>query len=102
MVRLRKQARYWDFGTSLNDNLMDQLTKKLTNFELKRKLLEQRNITLEEALDKVRAWEAAGREATNITTRPLQVEGDNVNAVKMKQGKEGEKSSATTAEERVI
>ena len=101
MVRLRKQARYCDFGTSLNDNLMDQLTKKLTNFELKRKLLEQRNITLEEALDKVRAWEAAGREATNITTRPLQVEGDNVNAVKMKQGKEGEKSSATTAEERV-
>ena len=81
---------------------MDQLTKKLTNFELKRKLLEQRNITLEEALDKVRAWDAAGREATNITTRPLQVEGDNVNAVKMKQGKEGEKSSATTAEERVI
>ena len=57
MVRLRKQAGYCNFGTSLNDNLRDQLIEKLTDFELKRKLLEQRNITLEEALDKARAWE---------------------------------------------
>ena len=28
---------------------------------------EQRNITLEEALDKARAWEAAGGQATNMT-----------------------------------
>ena len=51
----RKQARHCNFGTSLNDNLRDQLFEKLTDFELKRKLLEQRNITLEEALDNVRA-----------------------------------------------
>ena len=51
MFRLRKQARYCDFGTSLNDNLTDQLIQKLTDFELKRKLLKQRNIILEEALD---------------------------------------------------
>ena len=50
--RLRKQARHCDFGTSLNYNLRDQLIEKLTDLELKRKLLEQRNITLEEALDK--------------------------------------------------
>ena len=56
MVRLRKQARHCNFGTSLNDNLRDQLIEELTDFELKRKLLEQRNITLEEALDKARAW----------------------------------------------
>jgi len=56
MVLLRKQARHFDFGTSLNDNLKDQLIEKLTNFELKRKLLEQRNIRLEESLDKARAW----------------------------------------------
>ena len=55
MVRLRKQARHCDFGTSLNDNLRDQLIEKLTDFELKRKLLELRNITLEEVLDKARA-----------------------------------------------
>ena len=60
MVHLRKQARHCDFGTNLNNNLRDQLIK---NFELKRKLLEQRNITLEEALDKARVWEAAGRQA---------------------------------------
>ena len=46
MVRLRKQARHCNFGTSLNDNLRDQLIEKLTDFELKRKLLEQRNIKL--------------------------------------------------------
>ena len=42
MVRLRKQARHCNFGTSLNDNLRDQLIEKLTDFELKRKLLEHR------------------------------------------------------------
>jgi len=56
MVRLRKQALHCDFGTSLNEILRDQLIEKLTNFELKRKLLGQRNITLGEALDKARAW----------------------------------------------
>jgi len=90
MVCLRKQALNCDFGTSLNEILRNQLIEKLTNFELKRKLLEQRNITLGETLDKARAWEAAGREAINITTRPQQVEGGSVNAVKVKQGKEGE------------
>ena len=67
---------------SLNDNLRDQLIERLTDFELKRKLLEQRNITLEEALDKARAWEAAGRQATNMTVNPAVMEGDSVNAVK--------------------
>ena len=66
MVRLRKQARHCNFGTSLNDNLRDQLIEKLTDFELKRKLLEQRNVTLEEALDKARALEAAERQATKF------------------------------------
>ena len=55
MVRVRKQARHCNFRTSLNDNLRDQLIEKVTDFELKRKLLEQRNITLEEALDKATA-----------------------------------------------
>ena len=94
MVRLRKQARHCNFGTSLNDNLRDQLIEKLTDFELKRKLLEQRNITLEEALDTARAWEAAGRQATNMTVSPPtpQVVEDSVNAVKTRQGKGDEKS----------
>ncbi|KAL9985472.1 hypothetical protein ACROYT_G007886 [Oculina patagonica] len=94
MVRLRKQARHCNFGTSLNDNLRDQLIEKLTDFELKRKLLEQRNITLEEALDKARAWETAGRQATNMTVSPPtpQVEEDSVNSVKTRQGKGDEKN----------
>ena len=101
MVRLRKQARHCNFGTSLNDNLRDQLIEKLTDFELKRKLLEQRNITLEEALDKARAWEAAGRQATNMTMNPVVV--DSVNAVKTKEEKEmTSPESATIVEERDI
>ena len=85
MVRLRKQARHCDFGTSLNDNLRDQLIEKLTDFELKRKLLEQRNITLEEALDKARAWEAAGRQASNMTTSPPLADGNSMNVVRERQ-----------------
>ena len=92
IVRLRKQARRCNFGKSLNDNLRDQLIEKLTDFELKRKLLEQRNITLEEALDKARAWEAAGRQATSMTVNPQLVEGDSVNAVKTRQEKGNGKS----------
>jgi len=83
-----------NFGMSLNDNLRDQLIRKLTDFKLKRKLLEQRNITLEEALDKAHAQEAAGRQATSMSVNPSppQVEGDSVNAVKTRQGKEDERS----------
>ena len=91
IVRLQKQARHRDFGAGLNDHLRDQLIEKLTNFELKRKLLEHRNITLEEALNKARAWEAAGRQATNMSTSLRQVEGDNVNAVRGRQDRQGEK-----------
>ena len=61
------------------------------NFELKMKLLEQRNITLEEALDKARAWEVAGRQVTNMTVNPAVMEGDSVNAVKMGQRKGDDK-----------
>ena len=76
----------------MNDNLRDQLIEKLTDFELKRKLLEQSNITLEEALHKARAWEAAGRQATSMTVNPQLVDGDSVNAVKTRQEKGNGKS----------
>ena len=75
----------------MNGNLRDQLIEKVTDFELKRKLLEQRNVTFEEALYKVRAWEAAGRQATNMTVHPAVMEGDSVNAVKTGQRKGDDK-----------
>ena len=74
MVQLRKLAPHCDFEMCLNDNLRDQLIEKLTDFELKRKLLKQRNITLEEELDKACAWEAASRQASNMKTNPPLVE----------------------------
>ena len=76
---------YGSFGTSLNDILRDELIEKLTDFELKRKLLEQRNITLEEALDKARALEAACRQASNMTTSPPLADGNSINVVKERQ-----------------
>ena len=85
MVQLRKHARHCNFGTSLNDNSRNQLIEKLTDFDLKRKLLEQRNITLEEALDKARAWEAGGRQASNMTTSTSLADGNSVNVAKERQ-----------------
>jgi hypothetical protein len=76
----------------LNDNLRDQLIEKLTHFELKRKLVGHRNITLEVALDKARAWDAAGRQAANMTVNPAVMEGDSVNAVKTRQAKGEDKN----------
>ena len=87
----RKQARHCNYGTSLIDNLRDRLIEKLRDFELKSNLLEQRNITLEEALDKARAWEAAERQATNMIVNPAVMEGDSVNAVKTGQRKGDDK-----------
>ncbi|XP_015755918.1 PREDICTED: uncharacterized protein LOC107335405 [Acropora digitifera] len=70
---------------SARTSLRDQLIEKLTDFELKRKLLEQRNITLEETLDKARAWEAAGPQASNMTTSPPLADGNSINMVKERQ-----------------
>ena len=51
--------------------------------------MEQRNIILEEASDKARAWEVAWRQATNMTMNSVVM--DSVNAVKTKQGKGDDK-----------
>ena len=61
------------------------MIQKLTDFELKRKLLKQRNIILEEALDKARAWQAAGRQAANMTTSAPLANGNSINVVKERQ-----------------
>ena len=45
VVHLCRQARYCNFGDALDDNLQDQLIEKLPGIELKKKLLETRNIT---------------------------------------------------------
>ena len=54
-------------------------------------LLKHRNVTLEEVPIKACAWEAACRQATNIDTSLREV-GDNVDAVKGRQDKEGDKN----------
>ena len=65
-MRLRRQARYCNFGDSLDDNLGDQLIEKLPDIELKKKLLETRNITLAQVLEKMRASEAAGQQMKHM------------------------------------
>ena len=43
--------------------MRDQLSEKFSDVELKKKLLEVNNITLEAAMDKVRKWEASREQA---------------------------------------
>ena len=66
VVRLRQQARHCNFGETLDDNLCDQIIEKLPDMELKRKLLETRNITLAQVLEKARASEAAGHQVKHM------------------------------------
>lgn len=76
MVRLRKQARHCNFGATLEEILWDQLIEKLPDVELKKKLLEVNNITLEAAMDKVRKWEASrkwSRRAKNLEPALMQL-----------------------------
>ena len=54
---LKKQARHSNFGEALDHNLGDQLIEKLLDIEWKKKLLEARNVSLGDAMDKVRLWE---------------------------------------------
>ena len=67
LVRLKKQARHCDFGEALDDNLRDQLIEKLPEIEWKKKLLEVRNISLEDVMDKVWLWEQARDQGTEMT-----------------------------------
>lgn len=87
VVRLRRQARYCNFGDSLDDNLRDQLIEKLPDIELKKKLLETRNITLAQVLEKTRASEAAGQQAKHM------VGVSDVNVVGRKEDKTNDQSA---------
>ena len=64
VVRLRQQARHCDFGQAVDDFIRDQLIDKVPNAGLKKKLLEERNITLKRALEVTRTWEAAWEQAS--------------------------------------
>ena len=80
LVRLKKQARHCNFGEALDDNLRDQLIEKLPDIEWKKKLLEVRNISPEDAMDKVRLWEQVRDQVTKMTN-PSEETGVTTNAV---------------------
>ena len=56
------------------------MIEKLSDVELKKKLLEVNNITLEAAMDKVRKWEASREQASQMVT-PSEEPGAGTNAV---------------------
>ena len=89
VVRLRRQARYCNFRDALDDNLRDQLIEKLPDIELKKKLLETRNITLTQVLEKTRASEAAGRQVKHMAGV------SDVNAVGRKEDRINDQSTKT-------
>ena len=80
-VRLRKQATRCKFCASLSNNLRDQSIE-----QIQKKLLETRNITLEQALDKVRTW-TANVQASDMSWKSSRQkdQGSRVNLVKSKQ-----------------
>ena len=98
VVRLCRQARSCNFGDSLDDNLRDQLIEKLPDIELKKKLLETRNITLAQVLEKTRASEAAGQQVKHMAGV------SDVNAVGRKEDKTSDQSAkhASVAERQDI
>ena len=89
VVRLRQQARHCNFGETLDDNLRDQIIEKLPDMELKRKLLETRNITLAQVLEKARASEAAGHQVKHMAGAV------DVNAVGKREDKTYDRSGKT-------
>ena len=66
LVHLRKQARNCNFGESLEENVRDQLNEKLPDIEWKKKLLEVKDNTLKDAMEKVRLWESAFEQASQM------------------------------------
>ena len=85
MVRLRKQARRCNFRAALEENFRDQLIEKLPNLELKKKLLEVNNITLEAAMEKVRKLKASREQASQMVM-PSQEPGAGANVVEKSSG----------------
>ena len=73
----------------LDDNLRDQLLEKLPDIELKKRLLETRNITLAQVLEKTRASEAAGQQVKHMAGV------SDVNAVGRKEDKTNDQSGKT-------
>ena len=89
VVHLRQQARHCNFSGPCDDNLRDQFMEKLPDMELKKKLLETRNITLAHVLDKTRAWEVAGQQVKYMAGAL------DINAVRRKEDNTNNKSAKT-------
>ena len=61
-----RQARHCNFGKALDDKLRDQLIEKLSDNEWEKRLLAVRNISLEDAMDKIWLWEQAHDQVTKM------------------------------------
>ena len=67
LKKKKKQARHCNFGKALDDKLRDQLKEKLSNIEWEKRLLEVRNILLEDAMDKIWVWDQAHDQVAKMT-----------------------------------
>ena len=84
MVHLRKQAHHCNFGT-LEDSLHDhQVIEKLPSIKWKN-LIEVKNVSSGDAMDKVRLWESAREQAIQMVS-PSQDTDISTNTVGTKQG----------------
>ena len=65
VARLRQQAQFCDFR-DLEDQLRDQVIETMPHLGLRRKLLENANVTLGDALKIARAWEVATQQSRQM------------------------------------
>ena len=66
LAELRRLARYCNFGASLDTYLRDRLTCGLKNEGVIKKLLQEKNLTLQKAVEIASAMEIAARDAAEL------------------------------------
>lgn len=95
LASLKQLSLYCEFGDTLEDNLRDQLILGLNNERIQRKLLSEKQLTLDKAVDLTVAWETAEKEAQGLYSSTHGADQSTVNyvAAKGKQSNERGKPS---------
>ena len=66
MLQIRKLSEYCEFGDNLGDSLRDRLVCGLRNEQTQKRLLSERNLTFDRAVDISVAVETATRDAAEL------------------------------------
>ena len=92
VTKLRKLAVTCEF-TDINDVIIDQVIEKCNSHELRKKLLQEKNLTLDKVQGIARTLEAANVQAKSIEGRPNVNDDSQVKVVMHNQQKQGKKGN---------